>query len=145
MGLDVLERDPLRPKKPWSWISNDDFFALRAPDLRMKDFRAPMIRVSDAERVIRIAAELPGIDSKNLKVSLADRSVSIEGVHASAQKETDPDHRVLYAEFESSRFVRQVPLPDAVDPKKAKISFRNGLLEIVAPKALPGVPKRKNK
>lgn len=113
-------------------------------EFRARDFRAPAIQVADAGKDIRISAELPGIAKNGLKVSLHDRMVSIEGMRSSKKVQSTKYHRVLYSEFSTDRFVRQVPLPDVIDPKKAKVSFDNGLLEIIAPKrGEKALPKQK--
>jgi len=131
---DLIELDPFGKKKPWNWLSGSDVFSLPLPtDLKKMDFRVPAISISEEPLAIRIHAELPGIDKKDLKVSLSDQSVSIRGNVRTAK--TKSDHEVVYSEFSSQQFFRQVPLPHPVNAQKAKISFKNGLLEVLAPKS----------
>ena len=75
---DLVSMDPFKKKKPWSWLTSDDFFSVPLPsEFKKMDFRQPAISVSDVGKNIKISAELPGIDKKGLNVSLSDHSVSI--------------------------------------------------------------------
>jgi HSP20 family protein len=78
------------------------------------------------------SAEIPGVEKKDLDVSLSDSVVTIKGSTSHEGKEEKGDyHR---SEISSGSFFRTLTLPADVDGAKAKATFKNGVLELVLPK-----------
>ncbi len=132
---DLIEADPFKRKKPWSWInSDDDFFSLRLPkELEKKDFRQPAIRMLDDGKNLVVSAELPGIDKKGLNVTFSGQSVAIRAKRTAVEKKKQ-NSSIVYSEFSQSQFFRQLPLPEPINVKKTKVVFKNGVLNITCPK-----------
>lgn len=94
--------------------------------------RVPSLDVIDRDEEIFIRAEVPGLDKKDLDLSLTDNVLSLRGQTRREEKEEKGDyHR---REISTSAFSRSVTLPAAVDASKAQASLKDGILEITLPK-----------
>lgn len=100
--------------------------------LEETDIRLPNLDVIDRDNEILVRAEVPGIEKKDLDISLTDNLLTIKGQSSSEHKEEKGDyHR---HEISSSSFARSVTLPGTVDSSKAAAVMKDGILEIVLPK-----------
>ncbi|SDY69428.1 Hsp20/alpha crystallin family protein [Nitrosomonas sp. Nm33] len=113
----------------WRWggmPALDNLFELEAP-------RSPSLDVIDRDNEILVRAEIPGIEKKDLNISLTGNLLTIKGQSVSDVKEEKGDfHR---HEISSFSFSRSVALPGEVDTSKTEASLKNGILEITLPKA----------
>jgi HSP20 family protein len=91
----------------------------------------PNLELSEADGEIRIAAELPGLDEKDVELSVADGVLTIRG----EKKAEVQDRERGYSERSYGRFERRIALPHEVEQDKASATFRNGLLTITLPKS----------
>lgn len=97
-----------------------------------RDLRLPSLDVVDRDNDILVRAEIPGIDKKDLDISLTDNLLTIKGQSSSEKKEEKGDyHR---REISRSSFARSVTLPGSVDSSKANATLKDGILEITLPK-----------
>ncbi|MEM0159555.1 MAG: Hsp20/alpha crystallin family protein [Candidatus Micrarchaeaceae archaeon] len=96
----------------------------------------PDIDMIDKGNELVIKVDLPGVDKKDVKVNVEKESVTV-AAQTSKEKE-DVGKNYYYSERSSSGYYRRIPLPVAIDSKKAKATFKDGLLEVVLPKAEPG-------
>ena len=94
--------------------------------------KLPNVDVIDRENEIVVRAEIPGFDKKDLKVSMTDQTVTIKGETSKEDKEEKGDY--YRREITKESFSRVVTLPCEVEFEKAKSSYQNGVLELVAPK-----------
>lgn len=95
--------------------------------------RLPKIDVVDRNNEILVRAEVPGVEKKDLSISLTDNLLTIKGQSQSESKQEEGDyHR---REISSSSFARSFTLPGSVDSAKAAASLKDGVLEITLPKA----------
>jgi HSP20 family protein len=94
--------------------------------------RMPSVDVVDREDEILVRAELPGVDKKDLDVSMGDGSVTIKGSSSREEKEEKGDY--YRREMSRGSFSRTVELPSEVDGSKAKATFNDGVLELKLPK-----------
>lgn len=95
--------------------------------------KMPRIDVIDRDTEIVIHAEVPGVDKKDLDVSVTDNSVTIKG---KTEREVKEEKENYYrCETSQGSFSRTIPLPSKVDSEKAKTKFKDGLLELTLPKA----------
>lgn len=92
----------------------------------------PRVDVLDREDEIIVKAEVPGVDKKDLDVSVTENSVSIKGSTSHEEKEEKDDY--YRCEISSGSFSRTVRLPADVDAAKARSKFKDGILELVLPK-----------
>lgn len=102
---------------------------------RLFDFgsqRLPNIDVIDRDNEIVVRAEVPGVDKKDISISLTDNILTIKGETKTEKKEEKGDyHR---REISSSSFARAFTLPGSVDSDKADAALKDGVLEITLPK-----------
>src|SRR5579884_1549799 len=90
----------------------------------------PSLEVSETDKEIKVAAELPGLDEKDVKVELADGVLAISG-----EKKTETqDEGRLFSERYYGRFERRIPVED-VDEDKVSAAFKNGVLTVTMQKA----------
>ncbi len=92
----------------------------------------PSVDVAEDEKEIRISAELPGLEAKDVEVSLNGDVLTIRG----EKKSETEDSRKYYYRVERSygAFARSVALPADVDHERISASFKNGVLTITLPK-----------
>ena len=93
---------------------------------------SPSIEIRDAGGEMVVAAELPGVDPKNVQIECTDDGLVIRG--ETRREETHEEEGVWRSERRYGSFYRQIPLPEGIDLDKAKADFRNGLLTIRLPK-----------
>jgi HSP20 family protein len=82
-------------------------------------------------------AELPGVDPKDLDVSISERELVIKGERKSEKGEKEQNY--AYREIVYGSFERQFALPEGVKTDELKANFTNGILEITMP--APAVTK----
>jgi HSP20 family protein len=92
----------------------------------------PRIDISETDKEIRIAAELPGVAEKDIDVSLDDDVLTIRGEKKSEHRDDKENYHVVERTFGS--FQRSLRLPYPVDPDQIKASFDQGVLNVVLPK-----------
>ena len=98
----------------------------------------PSVEMSEAEREIKVTAELPGLDEKDVDVELANGVLSIAGERKTESENQDR----LFSERYYGRFERRIPVED-VDADKISAAFKNGVLTITLPKVAPAQSKVK--
>lgn len=86
----------------------------------------PKIEVRDKENALEVRAEIPGMDEKDINLSLNENQLVIEGEkkHESIREEKGYHQ----SEISYGRFYRSIPLKDEVDPEKVEASYQNGVL-----------------
>lgn len=93
---------------------------------------APKIDVSDTKDVLVVKAEVPGIDPKEIEVTVQDEILTIKGEKKEEKEEKD-EHRYR-AERSYGAFARAIRLPAPVQAGKASAAFKNGVLTVKLPK-----------
>ncbi|RJS85739.1 Hsp20/alpha crystallin family protein [Candidatus Bathyarchaeota archaeon] len=86
------------------------------PRIDIREEREPLVDVMETDGEVKVIAELPGVEKKDIKLHGTETSLTIS---------VDTPQRKYYKEVE---------LPVKVDPKKAKSSYKNGVLEVSLPK-----------
>jgi len=93
-------------------------------------FEWPKMEVSETDKEIKVTAELPGLEEKDVNVELANGVLSISGERKS---ETEDKER-RFTERYYGHFERQIPVED-VEADKVAASFKNGDLTVTLPKS----------
>ena len=92
----------------------------------------PRVDVSETDTEVKVSAELPGMDEKDITVELQDDVLTLRGEKKSAQEEKGKN---WYRREQSwGSFQRAIELPAGVDAGKAKAQFKKGVLTFTAPK-----------
>lgn len=94
--------------------------------------KTPHVDVIDRDHEIVVKAELPGVDKKDLDISVTSTSVTIKGTTSHEAEEEKGDY--YRCEMSRGSYSRKLALPSEVDEDKAKASFKNGVLELTLPK-----------
>jgi len=102
----------------------------------------PLINISENTDRITVDALLPGVSADNLDVSLESDRLTISGEKNGLPPADLDRERVLRRERQGGKFQRTVTLPREVDGSKIEASFKNGLLQIVLPRAEEAKPKK---
>jgi len=95
----------------------------------------PALDVTEGKDAITVKAELPGVEPKELAVSLEGDLLTIKG--EKEQKKEEKDERQHRIERSWGAFMRSVRLPAPVDGGKVTATFKNGVVTVTLPKA-PG-------
>jgi HSP20 family protein len=90
------------------------------------------VDVRETDRAVEVTAELPGMDEKDVEVSVAEGVLTIRGKKESERASEEKGYFLRERTFGSVE--RVVPLPDGLDPDSAKATFKNGVLAITIPK-----------
>jgi len=91
----------------------------------------PSVESYTKDNKLVFKAELPGVDPKNLDVTITDRELVIKG-ERKAEKDTKEENYV-YREINYGSFERRFVLPEGVKTDELKAKFSNGILEITVP------------
>lgn len=94
---------------------------------------SPRLNVSETEKDFQVQAELPGVNKEDVKVSVENQRVTIEG-EARRESEQRDGENVLYSERSASKFMRSFVLPAEVDEANAQARMDNGVLTLTLPK-----------
>jgi len=94
-------------------------------------------RIEDGTYVIQFA--LPGLDPKDVKVSLLDGLLTVQG---ESKADHDPTGKKYFVrEVVYGAFERRVTLPEGVDPAQVEAKYTNGILEVRVPTPRAAQPK----
>lgn len=97
----------------------------------------PTVDVTDDDSAITVRAELPGMEEKDVELTLEDGLLRLKGEKAGE------DQSASYSERWHGSFERTIGLGPDIDAEKAKATFKNGLLTVTVPKR--PYPERKAK
>lgn len=96
--------------------------------------RSHLARVDVAEtpKAIKVSAELPGMEQKNIELALTKDTLTIKGEKKSEHEEKN--EQMYRMERSYGAFERVIPLPCEVDEGKVEAIFHNGVLTVTLPK-----------
>ncbi len=112
----------------------DNFF----DDFSIRPFKTPwertypQVNIKENDKQIEISAELPGMDQKDVDISLYNNILTIQGEKRQEQEDKEGDYYHMECSYGS--FHRDIPLPSEVDASKVKADFKKGVLKIFLPK-----------
>ncbi|OKH33050.1 hypothetical protein NIES2119_24450 [[Phormidium ambiguum] IAM M-71] len=107
----------------------DDFAGLTTTE---NTIWKPAVELQDNGDNLSLKAELPGVEAKDLDISVLRDAVVIRGEHRYENKSETKGF--FHSEFRYGKFERVVGLPVAVQNDKVKADFANGILTITLPK-----------
>jgi HSP20 family protein len=105
------------------------------PEMRVFGEWTPSLDVLETKDALVVKAEIPGIESNDISVSLEGQMLTIKGEKRHEKEEKD--EQFYRAERSYGAFARTVRLPASVDGSKVTATYKNGLLTVTMPKA-PG-------
>jgi len=121
----------------------DNFFRgfdIEPFESRMGAF-TPKVDVTENDKEIKISAELPGMDEKDIDVSLQNDILTIKGEKKEEKEDKGKDYYRMERSYGS--FIRTIPLPVEVETDKVEARFKKGVLSITLPKTAKAVAETK--
>ena len=101
----------------------------------------PAIDVTERDNEYLIRAEMPGVNKDAIDITLTDGVLTISAESREDREEKDGD-RVIRQERRYGKYVRSLRLDTQIDEKKVKANYKDGILELVLPKAEAAKPKK---
>lgn len=92
----------------------------------------PRVDVAETENEIKVTAELPGMEEKDIELTLAGDALTLKGEKKAESEEKGKNYHRVERSFGS--FQRVIPLPAEVDPAKAQAAFKKGVLTVTLAK-----------
>ena len=92
----------------------------------------PKVDVIDRDDEIVVKAMLPGVEKKDIEISMTKNTVTISGKTHHEEKEEKGDY--YRCEISKGSYMRTLSLPENVNEDKAKAKFKDGVLELTIPK-----------
>ncbi len=132
----------MRALTPWTGLSTmrkdmehffDRFWEGDFPQLPAFGDWAPALDVAETKDAVVVKAEVPGMDPKDIQLSLQEQVLLLKG--EKKQEKEEKDEHYYRAERSYGAFARAIRLPASVDGSKVTATFKHGLLTVSLPKA----------
>jgi|SRR5208283_3082316 len=121
----------------------DNFFRgfdLEPFERRLGSF-SPRVDVTENDEQIKVSVELPGLDEKDIDISLNKDALTIRGEKTEEKEHKRRDYYRMERSYGS--FSRMIPLPVEIETDKAEATFKKGVLSITLPKTSKAVAETK--
>ena len=96
----------------------------------------PAFAVSENDKEFVISADLPGMDKKDVEITIEDNVLSVSGERKSSLEDSNRN----YSEIFFGKFSRSFSLPENIKDQDIRATFKNGVLTLSLPKAEPIKP-----
>jgi HSP20 family protein len=103
-----------------------------ADEMSGEDFYSPDVDVIDRADELVVKIDLPGVKKEDINLNVTTDMVEVKSEKTEEDEESDDDFYLSERYFRG--FYRKIALPKTIIPEEAKAKFRNGVLEIIAPK-----------
>jgi HSP20 family protein len=100
----------------------------------------PSIEISETDKAIEISAEMPGLERKDVEITIEDDTLTIRG--EKKVEEDNKDKNVQHSERSYGVFLRVLQLPPGIDPSSVQATMSNGVLKITIPKPAKPEPTK---
>lgn len=139
------EPSPVQQIEPWNTFRDmermfRDFFLSPFPMLRTPSLLAmarqeilPEIDLRETDEEIIFSATVPGLSKDDIDIDVTSDSITISGERKQAEEK--PGERFHVCQQSYGSFQCSYSLPAQVKPDKVKATYKNGVLEVVMPKA----------
>ena len=94
--------------------------------------KIPDVDIIEHDDQIVLKAEMPGVEKKDIDISVTQNSVTIKGATSHEEKEEKGDY--YRCEIARGSYARTMSLPADVDETKSKASYKDGVLQLTLPK-----------
>jgi len=102
---------------------------------------APKMDIAETDKAFEVTVELPGIDEKDVDISVIDGVLTIKGEKKAETEEKGKNYHRIERSYGS--FQRSMALPPTVDIDAIDATFKNGVLSVMLPKRAKAVEKAK--
>ena len=93
----------------------------------------PSLDIAETKNDIVVKAEVPGMDPKDIDISLSDGLLTIKGEKKQEKEEKEENYHFIERSY--GAFCRSVRLPKEVQSDKISASYKNGVLKVALPKS----------
>ena len=93
----------------------------------------PSLDVAETKNEMVVKAEVPGLDPKDIDISLSDGLLTIKGEKKQEREEKEENYHLVERSY--GTFTRSIRIPNEVQSDKINASYKNGVLKIVLPKS----------
>ena len=101
----------------------------------------PSVDVTETDKEIEIAAELPGLEEKDVRINLSDNLLTIRGEKKAEKEQKDKNYRIVERSYGS--FERTLELPEGINAEAIKANISKGVLKVtLLPKPVPAQSKK---
>ncbi len=100
----------------------------------------PSMDVSETDGTVKVKMDLPGMESKDIDVSVSGDLLTVRGEKKEEKEEEEGQY--YCQERYAGSFQRSVRLPEEVQSDKVEAEFKNGVLNITLPKSGEGKTKK---
>ncbi|MDT8281798.1 MAG: Hsp20/alpha crystallin family protein [Gammaproteobacteria bacterium] len=101
---------------------------------------APSVDISEDEKAFTLLADIPGVDPKDIDISMEKGVLTIKGERKSEHVDETQNYRRV--ERQSGQFYRRFTLPDSADADKIEARSEHGVLTITIPKQEVAISRR---
>ena len=101
----------------------------------------PDIDATETDNEMRVTAELPGMEEKDVDVQLSGDRLTIRGEKREESESEEKDVHISERSYGS--FLRTLRVPDSVDPENITAAMKNGVLTVVMPKTAVAKEKQR--
>ncbi len=129
--LNSLQRDLYSPE--YNQLNDDDATVATAN-------WAPSVDISEDEKAFTLRADIPGVEPKDIEISMEKGVLTIKGERQSENVEEKENYRRV--ERQSGQFYRRFTLPDSADADKIEAKSVHGVLTVTIPKQEVAVSRR---
>ena len=120
------------PQRPASLFDMMDELWRMPMETGLGQMEYPAVNISEDERNITVEAELPGMDKKDVDISLQNNMLILQGEKNFEDEQKQENYQRIERSY--GAFYRTIPLSSSVDEDNVKASFKNGILTITLPK-----------
>lgn len=100
----------------------------------------PAVDITEAKDAYEVVADVPGVEAKDIDVSLDDGVLTVKGERKSESK--DEDEGYTRTERSYGSFYRRFTLPDTADAENISAKTEHGVLKLHIPKKEKALPKK---
>ncbi len=136
----VWEISPWRPFRELERMRREmdrlwDSFLEGRPGRKVEEIAEwlPTLDVSETKNELVVRAEIPGIDTKDIDISLTNDLLTIKGEKKQEKEEKGENYHLVERSYGS--FTRAIRLPKEVQGDKISASYKNGILKVTLPKS----------
>lgn len=105
----------------------------------LEEVWAPAVDVSESGDKVTIKAEIPGLEAKDIEISMVGETLTIKGEKKAEREEKGESYHLVERSYGS--FMRSLKIPAAVEADKIEATYKNGVLTITCPKKEEVKPK----
>ncbi len=127
-------------RKEMEGVFSRFFGPMAESDRESRHAWSPRVDVSESDKAVTVVADLPGVDPKDVEITLNDGMLTIKGEKKEEKEEKGKNfHRT--ERFVGS-FFRQIMMPTGADEEKVAATSANGTITITIPKKANAQPKK---